>query len=127
MNLFELDLTTRLNHLLECYEQRFTALFQSKPILADDDKDSVRQFLREWHGSKSQIKLLIDGYFELKDDWVRNNGFPLKFLPKKANAVFVLKAGAQVKKQLYKVGKSESGYDVYSTDPSILNKHTEPG
>lgn len=118
--LMNVELTRRVGYFIDAYIRGFRRRFEQAPVITEDDKDAVRAFAQKWSGDKRAIDSLVDGYLGLNDDWLRQAGYPLKFLESRVNAVWASKPHQELEKTWYVVGFSESGVSVTSTNPNVL-------
>jgi len=121
MRLFEVDLVDKTNALLKAYKEVFSETFKTNPHISNDDEAAVRSLLKTIKIDKKDLKRLIRGYFGLKDDWIKKQGYPLTLLPKKYNAIACNNASIlNLSKDLFVVARTESGAPVVSRDPNCM-------
>lgn len=114
------DAQRRAGYIIDAYVRQFAARFQQRPLISDEDKNAARSLAQKWNGGKEAIIELIDGYFDLNDDWVKQRGFSLKLLEANFNAVMANRPQISSGKKLFVVALSESGYPVVSHNPQGL-------
>ncbi len=115
------------------YETSFEVMYGSRPEYDRSSKDNLAamewlyKYCKKNHAPFIKGNELITAYLGLKDDFLINSGYPLRFFRSKINAIIV--GGAMeydLVKQNYVVGYSESGRPVVSHEPKAVQKHFKP-
>lgn len=88
MQLIEVELLNNTNKMVDAYLKAFRDLYGQTPDITDDDRSAVRKlFQRIKIRSKTEIDDLATRYVTLQDDWLRGQGFPLRFIESRYNAI----------------------------------------
>lgn len=123
MNLYEIENNKKFNLLVDTYRKRFRELFNTDPVIDENDKSAVNRLIRALPNAKaSQLTSLITGLFELDDDFVRKSGYKLQFIDSRINAILAREGKEKSNRPLYVVGYSESGFPVCSHNPNALKE-----
>jgi hypothetical protein len=121
----QVTLTKDRNDLIDLYRSQFTLRFGTAPIL---DLDTALQVC-DWAINKLGVKRakeLIRAYLQMQDDWIEKQGFPLELFRKQINQVIISSSHQnKIGKDLYFVGKTESGTPIVSENPKALTAGVE--
>lgn len=121
MNIRMVEIERRSEQLLEFYREAFKSLFGEKPHLSDLQSDMAvfRRLTQQY--SDSVIKMLLQKYLVLNNEFLKNKGYPLSLFENNINAIHVSE-GHSREKPLYVIWFSERGFPVVSTNPRQLSE-----
>lgn len=115
------EINRKTNEILDHYQAEFLKLFGQKPAPFDDD-DLVPIRWAVQHFTSGDLKPLISKYLTLENDFLLEQGYPLRYFRRHINGVIVA-SGLRLKFQpQYVVALSETGRPSCSTDPNYMGK-----
>jgi len=121
-SIIEVELINRLNWVLDSYIRSFRSIFQTAPDITDEDKAAVRRLLGRVKMDKTQIERLCSEYFLLEDEWLKNNGFQLRFIESRYNAIMARCADIKGFKRHYVIAINEIGRPQIDHNPNAMGK-----
>lgn len=86
-SLYEVDLQKKVNFMVDGYVASFKQVFNKNPLIEETDRASVRALLHKTGISKTEIVELVAAYFSLDDEWIAKQGYPLRLIGNKYNAL----------------------------------------
>jgi hypothetical protein len=118
----QVEITRNTNLLLDHYVSRFTELFGEKPKAFDEEDQSTAAWAVQ-HYSMTKAKSLLDLYLVFKNDWIKEQGYPLRLFKKNINAIIVGNAHVTKSfKPVWVVGYCADGTPVCNNDPGSLKE-----
>lgn len=122
---YEQELDDRVASLERAYLQAFQERWGSSPVVSKDDRDALRVVAVK---HKCRPYQLMKGYLDLKDDYIANAGYPLKFLPSRINKILI-EDSSEKEKKAYVIAYTYDGRDFFApvldSDPNRLLKTSQ--
>jgi len=119
-----LEKVTFLKHVeafKDCFSLAFEKRFGAKPLLEPEDNVHFNWAIDKLGFEKASE--LIEIYFSIEDEWIKNQGFPISLFRKQINRV-IASSGAlnAIERPWYVVGFSENGFPILSRNPQSLKE-----
>lgn len=107
------------------YKKKFEEVFGMKPPNCEQEDINTLRWLLSQYPDLKTCERLLSSYLRLEDDWIRGQGFPIKFLKKFVQAAIVSQADiSKEKKELWVLTFTESGRPIVDLNPARLKEHT---
>lgn len=86
-SLKQVQLSRHTEELLAYYRELFAKLFGSEPFIEEDDRTVAAWMCQAMDQKKA--KMLLSLYLVMDNQWLRDQGYPLRLLKKNINAIIV--------------------------------------
>lgn len=118
----QVEILRNSNFLLDYYQIKWRTKFGEDCAVEEDDR-VVASWLYQKYGLE-KAKEFISRYLEWENDWVSEQGYPLRLLRKNINAVISNTGSKTVNKEVYVCGYTVSGRPVCSNKPEKIMDFT---
>lgn len=102
MSVYEVELTRKTQYLVDGYSRAFKEIFKKEPLITADDRSAVRDLIHKQRLKEQDIIEVVTNYLYLQDEWVAKQGYPLRLLEGKYNAILTM---GKVGKRIYAEAK----------------------